>query len=382
MPFKIVVVEDEQLVADDLRETLEMIGYSVPALAATGEDAIRIAASLHPDLVLMDIRLAGAIDGIEASNHIQSQFQIPVVYLTANADRVTLDRVKSSNPFGYIMKPFNEAILATTIEIAISRHRAETQIHKALTTAESTRQKTELQMQLKSEYFSMASHELRNPLATIQFATDYLQRFGDHLSGDKKQKYLEQIREATDSLNFLLEDVLTLERVGSGHLHFDPTFVDVATTCQEILDALQFSAGSQYKLTFLFKGTNRTAFVDAKLLWHLLNNLLTNAVKYSPDGGKICLTFSSDGDILCFELQDEGIGIPAESLEQLFQPFHRASNVGSIPGTGLGMAIVKQCVELHGGNIFVESAIGQGTKVTVKLPTILAPHHHFQPSQT
>jgi CheY-like chemotaxis protein len=97
-PIKILIVEDEQLVADDLRETLEHLGYNVPALVASGEEAISIAETLQPDLVLMDIRLEGEMDGIEASLEIQSRFNLPVVYLTANADRATLERAKISQP--------------------------------------------------------------------------------------------------------------------------------------------------------------------------------------------------------------------------------------------------------------------------------------------
>lgn len=97
-PIQILIVEDEQLVADDLRETLEYLGYGVPALVASGEEAILMAGILRPDLVLMDIRLEGKIDGIEASFAIQSRFGLPVVYLTANADRATLERAKASHP--------------------------------------------------------------------------------------------------------------------------------------------------------------------------------------------------------------------------------------------------------------------------------------------
>lgn len=367
MPLNVLVVEDEHLVADDLRETLEILGYQVPALAATGEEAIQQAAQLQPDLVLMDIRLAGAMDGIEASEHIQSTFQIPVVYLTANADRATLERVKGTHPYGYILKPFNETILATTIEIALARHRAENQVHQALISAESHRKRAESYAQVKSEYFSMASHEFRNPLATIQFAADFLQRYGDQLPEDKKQQHLERIKSAIESLNYLLEDVLTLERIDSG-FQFNPVPINLITSCQELIEALKFSVGDQYRLIFTADGDDYNPPLDEKLLWHLLNNLLSNAIKYSPQGGTISLELTCHSKTIYLQVKDEGIGIPEEALGNLFQPFQRASNVGKIPGTGLGLAIAKQCVDLHQGQIFVESTVGQGTCFTVALP--------------
>ena len=336
-------------------------------MVATGEAAIQEALRLRPDLILMDIRLAGAVDGIKAAEEIQSCLHIPVVYLTANADRATLERVKGSQPQGYILKPFNEAILSTTIEIALSRHQAETQVQEALIKAEVARQSMEEQIQLKSEYFSMASHEFRNPLATIQFATDYLHRYGDQLPPEKRQKHLERIRAATDSLNVLLEDVLTLSRVSSGRLQFEPRWMDVAVSCQELVDALNFSTEGQYAITFAAEGGDTTAILDEKLVWHLLNNLLSNAVKYSPLGASISLRLISSEDTLQFVVHNEGIGIPEEDVHSLFLPFHRASNVGKIPGTGLGLAIAKQCVDIHGGQITVASELGKGATFTVTL---------------
>lgn len=364
---KILVVEDEQLVADDLRETLEFLGFEVTALAATGEAAIDHVASCQPDLVLMDIRLEGAMDGIEASEKIQSIFKVPVVYLTANADRSTLERVKETHPYGYILKPFNEATLSTTIEIALARHQAESQVRQALAESEENRQQAESEVQTRSDYFSMASHEFRNPLATIQFATDFLQRYSDQLPEDKRQRHLDRIRAATESLNYLLEDVLTLERIGKG-FQYSPKLTDVKTLCQELVDAFRFNFGAKYTLKFSARKNCQPAYVDDKLLWHLLNNLLSNAVKYSPDGGVVSLDLGCDPKNLYFQVTDAGIGIPEEAQKRLFQPFQRAGNVQRIPGTGLGLAIVKKCVDLHQGEITVESQVGVGTTFKVRLP--------------
>lgn len=121
----ILVVEDEALVAEDIRETLSAFGYHVPFIAGTGEEAVSRAAEFRPDLVLMDIRIRGPRDGIDAANEIYERFEIPVVYLTAYADDATLRRARESHPFGYLLKPFGEKQLQTNIEIALDRHRIE-----------------------------------------------------------------------------------------------------------------------------------------------------------------------------------------------------------------------------------------------------------------
>jgi diguanylate cyclase (GGDEF)-like protein/PAS domain S-box-containing protein len=122
---RILVVEDESIVALDIQERLESLGYEVPATAASGEKAIRLAGALRPDLILMDIQLQGQMDGVEAADQIRHQFNIPVIYLTANADHPTVQRAKVTEPFGYVIKPFEERELHTTIEVALYKHRAE-----------------------------------------------------------------------------------------------------------------------------------------------------------------------------------------------------------------------------------------------------------------
>jgi diguanylate cyclase (GGDEF)-like protein/PAS domain S-box-containing protein len=122
---RILVVEDESIVAADIQDRLESLGYEVPTTVASGEKAVERAGALRPDLVLMDIRLKGRMDGVEAADQIRQRFGIPVVYLTANADHPTVQRAKVTEPFGYVIKPFEERELHTTIEVALYKHQAE-----------------------------------------------------------------------------------------------------------------------------------------------------------------------------------------------------------------------------------------------------------------
>jgi PAS domain S-box-containing protein len=119
---RILVVEDESIVALDIQDRLEALGYEVPATVGTGEQAIQQAGSLRPDLVLMDIQLHGAMDGVEAADRIRELYQIPVIYLTANADHPTVQRAKVTEPFGFVIKPFDERELHTTIEVGLYKH--------------------------------------------------------------------------------------------------------------------------------------------------------------------------------------------------------------------------------------------------------------------
>ncbi|RZN37721.1 MAG: response regulator [Methanophagales archaeon ANME-1-THS] len=122
---QILVVEDERIVATGIRNMLGTLGYRVPAVAASGEEAIKKAAEIQPDLVLMDIVLQGDMDGIQAAEHIRARFNIPVVYLTAYADEATVRRAKMTAPYGYLLKPFNERELHAAIEMALYKHMME-----------------------------------------------------------------------------------------------------------------------------------------------------------------------------------------------------------------------------------------------------------------
>ncbi len=128
---QVLVVEDETIVAEDIRRTLQKLGYYIPATASSGEAAIKKVEVFNPDLVLMDIMLNGKMDGIEAAEQIRSRYDIPVVYLTAYSDKTTLERAKITEPFGYIVKPFKERELEINIEIALYKHKIEKRLKES-----------------------------------------------------------------------------------------------------------------------------------------------------------------------------------------------------------------------------------------------------------
>jgi signal transduction histidine kinase len=365
---KILVVEDEAIVAEDIASRLENMGYEIVDILATGEEAIAIAKNTQPDLVLMDIILQGKIDGVEAAREIRTHFKIPVVYLTANADDKTLNRAQITEPFGYILKPFKEKELFATIEIALSRHRAEINARQELIKAQASQKEAEWQSEQKSQQLSMAFHEIRNPLCIIKTSSEFLKNRDYPLTEELKQKYVHFIQNATDKMQQLLEDILTFGRLESDKFTSNPKPLELVGFCQQIVEALQMTSGEQYIINCISSYPAIQACLDERLLWLILNNLLSNAIKYSPKGGVVSLNISATDELVSFQVQDRGIGISQEDLQKLFEPFQRAKNVGKIPGTGLGLAIVQRLVELQKGQIQVESELRKGTTFTVTLP--------------
>ena len=240
---------------------------------------------------------------------------------------------------------------------------------------ETLRQALEREMEvgeMRMRFLSMASHDLRTPLAVIQASTDIVAQYSDRLSDEKKQAKYDQIRDSIRHMIELLDDVLAIGRMEAGRLQFNPEALDVAVFCQHIVSDLQTSIGADHPFDFSVAGTRVTRMVDPSLLRHVLYNLLSNAIKYSPEGSTVTCQLACEDDWVVFRVSDEGIGIPLADQERLFSAFHRAGNVGSVQGTGLGLAIVKQSVERHGGTIVFESEEGAGTTFTVTIPDFSA----------
>lgn len=361
-PIKLLIVEDEIIVARQLSNSLKKLNYEVVAIATSGEEGIEKTALTQPDLVLMDIVMPGEIDGIDAAEEIRRRFSIPVVFLTAYADRETVGRAAMTDPFGYILKPFQPKDLYATIQVALRKHQVEKELEEA-------RKKAEAEKKQKSELVSLAAHEFRTPLTAIKNLAQLLEFYSEKLTEAKKQRHAQQIQTSVDEMLKLLDDILTLSKVEKGSLAFEPSPIYLEGFCINLIDNIQFIAGDRYNLILKYDGdSHQPVCVDSYLLRHILSNLLTNAIKYSPTGGTINVQVDCQTEQLVFKITDPGIGIPSADLEHLFESFHRSSNVGDIPGTGLGLSIVKQCVELHHGAIAVETDLNQGSTFIVTLP--------------
>jgi signal transduction histidine kinase len=361
---RILIVEDEPLIALDIEESLTMLGYDVVSVADCAEAALSIVAQDQPDLVLMDIQLRGEQTGIEAAIQMQQLYYLPVVFLTAHTDEATLAQVKSTQPFGYIVKPFNLRDLSVAIEIALSRYQSEIQVRVAL-------QKEKELNQIKSQFVSMLSHEFRNPLSSILFSLDLLDCVEQ--SSTRQKVYLKRARQAVEQIIQLIENVLTVGETDAKAFDYQPTPLFVIDFCQELVEQLQSHPEIEHSIDFItvgFSAANVLYQLDERLLYHILTNLLFNAIKYSPTHKEIRLTLICQEEHLIFKIQDWGIGIDGADRAHLFDSFYRGTNVGNIPGHGLGLAIVRQCVEAHQGTITFESRLGAGTTFTVTIPAV------------
>ena len=257
-------------------------------------------------------------------------------------------------------------ILASIIRDISPIKQAENEIIEAL-------EKQKAISEMKSRFITMASHEFRTPLTIISSSTSILQNFGDRLTSENKQGHLETIQEAITRMIQLLDDVLTINRAEAEKIEFNPELSDIIAFCHDLKEKIETTC-QHHTIDFswnLGAGVADSSLIvnfDRKLLHQILTNLLTNAIKYSPEKTLVDFNLTKENDQLIFKITDSGIGIPEKDRVNLFGSFYRASNVGSISGTGLGLSIVKKCVDLHKGKIILDSQVEQGTIFTVIIP--------------
>lgn len=223
---------------------------------------------------------------------------------------------------------------------------------------------------LKSRFISVVSHEFRTPLAGIVSSAQLLEKYNAKWNEEQKNKVFGRIYKSANYLRMLLDELSVIGKDGSGKLDFQPEEINVEKFCKDIIDEVQLTF-QETTVNFSMNLPQTVYLLDKRLLHHILINLLSNAIKYSPQYKDMKFSVSCiNNRSLLFQVRDHGIGIPADDLAYLFEPFHRGKNVNDIAGTGLGLSIVKRCVELHKGQIQIESTPGKGTLVEVILPVI------------
>jgi signal transduction histidine kinase len=409
-PARILVVEDERIVARDLAGTLTELGYAVPATVATGEDAIAHVRDLQPDLVLMDIRLAGAIDGIQAASSVREEHGIPVIYLTAHSDDETLRRALQTEPVGYLVKPYSPPQLRCAIEIALHRREinarllerqqwlatrlshaddapvaqdaaprasylnlaAEALAGWRLGEVEFERRLTEHIAELEAanrelENFTCSvARDLRGPLRGIDGLSQSL--IEDHAAnlGPEGLRTLRQVRETAGRMrqvidNLLLlsiDDLLLLSRVAKTEPRRDT--IDVSRIAMDVATQLRQSTPQRTVKVVIEREVRVVG--DAALLRVVLEILLGNAWKFTGQAEHPRIEFGAidkDGTRICF-VRDNGAGFDMAHAHRLFVAFQRLDSADRFGGNGLGLAIAQRAIGRHGGRIWAEGTPGRG----------------------
>lgn len=222
--------------------------------------------------------------------------------------------------------------------------------------------------QLKSRFVSMASHEFRTPLSALQLSASLIDRYVQPLGNEQINKHVRKIKSAVGTLNGILNDFLSLEKLETGKLSIAMSNFNLVSLCEEVTEELQALAKQGQTIICKHTGTQHMVYLDPGLIKNCLVNLLSNTIKYSGEDMSIELNTTIDDQTCTITVKDHGIGIPEEDQKHLFEAFFRAQNTGNIPGTGLGLNIVSRYVAIMHGHINFESKVNQGTIFTLSFP--------------
>ncbi len=251
-------------------------------------------------------------------------------------------------------------------DITDRRNAEEQRLHAERLHTEMEQQREILEM--KQHFITTASHDFRTPLTIIMMCASTLEDYYDRLTPEKRLEKIRQIKSQVDRMVTLLDDVLKLSKANAGKVEYLPDELDLKPFCVAIWEDMIRVDQDKHQHNFEYTATSEQITADAHLLQQVLVNLLSNAFKYTPQGGDIQFLVTNDAQFLTFRVSDTGYGIPVADQKRLFEPFYRATNVKNIEGTGLGLAIVKAYIDLHSGTIAVQSNEDIGTTFTVQLP--------------
>jgi signal transduction histidine kinase len=364
---QILIVEDELLVANDLAGSLKDLEYAVAGIATSGEDALELASAHKIDLVLMDIRLAGKLDGIETAEQMLTRFNLPVIYLTAHNDKQTLERAKITTPYGYILKPFEERELHASVEMALYRHQTEQLLASQAAELEKIRR-----LEALGVLAGGLAHELNNILTIISGNLFLVQLLSQNEPEIKQST--EEAEEAIRRAKDLAAQLLTFAR--GGELVKMP--IELDKLIREAAEPALLSSTAKLQITIPKNLWKLEA--DWEQLHQVIYYLVRNALEAMSYDGKLEVKaenfsmaegskggmYLSPGNYVKLMVVDQGEGIHPEHLPKIFEPYFSTK-----PGrNGLELAIAYSIIKRHEGYIEVASTPGKGTTFTFYLPVL------------
>lgn len=379
--LKVLLIEDNLAEARLLQEFIKLKKAQKFSLVHVQklQDGINQLNSEKYDIILLDLTLPDSEGLSSIPKLIEKDPSISIIVLTnINDEELAIEAVREGVQDYLVKKQVNPDILVRSCRYAIERKQFLEQLRTANQTLEAQIENKTIELlksqevnQLKSEFVTMLSHDIRNPLNTILLAAGLLQKYNEELTNDGRINHLQLIRKAIKDVSNLLDEASLIGKSDSGKLSYKPQILNLEKLCYEFIEQAQLLA-QEKQLNLIFTSSEHCFefWGDEPLLKHIINNLLNNAIKYSIPGGTVFFELIKQEKDIILRFQDQGIGITEEDQKQLFQPFHRGENVGIIPGTGLGLTIVKQCIQDHGGDITVNSQVGVGSTFTVTLPII------------
>lgn len=361
---KILVVDDERDCLSVISKVLIKENYHVEQ-AINGEEALRKVRDNHYDLVITDIMMPG-MNGIEVMKQVkQLNEDTEVVVITGYPGMDEAIQALRAGAYDFLIKPFNIDEIKSVANECLERKRLKDQIRMMNEELKKKNMELEQANEFKFQLISITAHDIRSPLAAISGFAELILA-GDHDILDIKGM-VKDILDASFRLKELVNNFLSLSRLEAGKMKCHIRPVDIGSLLR--VCAKNFVSRTEIH-TLEIMPAPYFVLADPEYTEQILNNLIGNAIKYSPDGGKVYIYASVERDFVKICIRDNGIGVSPEEREKIFEKFYRGSekSVAAIPGSGLGLYIVKTLVEMQGGRIWLESEPQEGSTFSFTLP--------------
>jgi signal transduction histidine kinase len=353
----ILVVDDTPTNLSVLLDYLNQSGFKT-LIAQDGEGALEQADFAHPDIILLDVMMPG-IDGFETCKRLKEQDatkDIPVIFMTALSE--TVDKVKGFQygAVDYITKPFQqeEVLMRITTHLTMQHQKKELNL---------LNQKLMASNATKDKFFSIIAHDMRSAFTPMVGYSDLLIRAAEELKDAKISKYSENMQMMIENAHKLFKNLLDWARIQRGAMEYKPNHFDLYSVGMSNVVFLMNPA-KQKNINIKFEIDKQTlCFADNNMVDTILRNLMTNAVKFTHEGGEICLAATMDDEWIEVGISDTGVGIAPENQAKLFtiDSKHKSAGTAGEQGTGLGLILCKELVEKNGGKIWVESEKDKGS---------------------
>ncbi|MDB9309585.1 hybrid sensor histidine kinase/response regulator [Aphanizomenon sp. CS-733/32] len=377
--LKILLIEDNLAEARLLQEFIKLTKSQNFGLVHVQrlQDGINQLNSQKYDVILLDLTLPDSQGLSSIPQLLQQNPSNPIIVLTnTNDEELAIEAVRQGAQDYLVKRHVNPDTLVRSVRYAVERKQFLEELNQINQTLETQVEEKTTELlksqeinQLKSEFMAMLSHDIRNPLNTILLAAGLIEKYQKELTNNSQIDYVQLIRSAINNVSHLVDEASLIGKSDSGQLPYQPHILNLENLCSELVKQSQLPAQEQ-QLNLIFTSSEHCfEFLgDETLLKHIISNLLNNAIKYSIPGGTVLFELIKQEKTVILRFQDQGIGMSEKDQKKLFQPFHRGENIGIIPGSGLGLTIVQQCVIAHRGEITVNSQVGVGSTFTVTLP--------------
>ncbi len=344
-PPRLLIVEDEIIVAMDLEQELLDLGYQVAGIAASGEEAVAMALETRPDLVLMDIRLGGDMDGIDAARQIHHQLDVPVIYLTAYADQETIQRARLTGPFGYLAKPFQERDLHTTIEMALYKHQTEKKLRAYAQALETRNRELDLFVSAIANNLSSLARLIHTDALSLMEIFGLTEASAHHLNNLVRNSFrLEQI----------ISGLLLLTHIQEGKVHLHRlNMARIVAQAQQRLERVLVESETRIK----FPSHWPDVLGYAPWVEEVWVNIMLCGVEYGGQPPRLQIGATIEGDEqVRFWLRDNGPGLSAEEMAYLFAAKQDAAPYPHLDDLKLRLGIVRFILDKLGGQFHLSSA--------------------------